>query len=274
MEFMVRILLARLRLPVLMIGAALLITGSVVGPSWCNLAGGALVAAAFVSALLPQRLLEPGGSNPPVQVLPPVRGTWMAANSPASRVPSHGVHLYGQTYAIDLIPGTRLAAAGFLRWPPGRPASAFAGFGQPVLAPFDGIVVRASDWQRDHWSREGLPGVLYLLAEGSLRELTGPGRIIGNHVVLDRGDGVYALFAHLKRRSLLVRRGQRVQAGAVLAACGNSGNSTEPHLHFQLMDHPSPGLASGLPFEFASYQESGEVRSGVPRSQTMFTVGR
>ena len=85
-----------------------------------------------------------------------------------------------------------------------------------------------------------------------VRELLGPGRILGNHVVLDLGGGVFAALAHLRRGSLLVRRGDRVAAGQQLAKCGNSGNSTEPHLHFQLMDHPSVLRAAGLPVRFAA----------------------
>ena len=92
--------------------------------------------------------------------------------------------------------------------------------------------------------------MLYLVAEGMVRELLGPGRILGNHLVLDLGDGVYAALAHLRRGSLQVRPGDRVAAGQQLAACGNSGISTEPHLHFQLMDHPSVLLAAGLPLGF------------------------
>ena len=49
----------------------------------------------------------------------------------------------------------------------------------------------------------------------------------------------------------MVRPGDQVVAGQQLARCGNSGNSTEPHLHFQVMDHPRPAFAAGLPFEFA-----------------------
>jgi murein DD-endopeptidase MepM/ murein hydrolase activator NlpD len=83
------------------------------------------------------------------------------------------------------------------------------------------------------------------MAEGSLRELTGPSRVLGNHVVLDLGDGVYAVLAHLRHGSLRVAKGQRVRAGQQVAECGNSGNSTEPHLHFQLMDHRSVLFAAG-----------------------------
>jgi hypothetical protein len=59
-----------------------------------------------------------------------------------------------------------------------------------VLAPADGVVVRAHGRERDHRSRSSWPSLLYLFAEGSLRELTGPSRVLGNHVVLDLGDGV------------------------------------------------------------------------------------
>jgi murein DD-endopeptidase MepM/ murein hydrolase activator NlpD len=138
-----------------------------------------------------------------------------------------------------------------------------------VLAPADGVVVKVSDWQRDHWSRNSLPGVVYLLAEGMVRELTGPGRILGNHIVLDLGDGVYAALAHLRRRSALVRAGQRVTAGERLAGCGNSGNSSEPHLHFQLMDHPNVLLAAGLPFRFRGLPPDG---AGLPSRRLPLTV--
>jgi murein DD-endopeptidase MepM/ murein hydrolase activator NlpD len=166
-------------------------------------------------------------------------------------VPSHHLHAYGQTYAIDLVndpAGGR--RPGLAWWPLARRPSDFPGFGQPVLAPADATVVRAHDAERDHWSRTSPPALLYLVAEGTVRELLGPGRILGNHLVLDLGDGVYAALAHLRRGSLRVRPGDRVAAGQQLAACGNSGNSTEPHLHFQLMDHPSVLLAAGLPLRF------------------------
>jgi len=90
--------------------------------------------------------------------------------------------------------------------------------------------------------------------------------------VLDLGGGVYAALAHLRRGSVLVRPGDRVAAGQPLAACGNSGNSSEPHLHFQLMDHPSVLLAAGLPLRFASYRVGDADRAGVPRNLEPFTA--
>lgn len=187
----------------------------------------------------------------PLPVEPPVRGPWRAANSPACRVPSHGLHAYGQTYAIDLVfdpPGATRPGASWL--PPAHRPAEFPGLGQPVHAAAPGRVVRVSQWQRDHWSRTSVPGVLYLIAEGMIRELFGAGRVIGNHIVVDQGGGRYALYAHLQRRSALVRAGDHIEAGQPIARCGNSGNSSEPHLHFQLMDHSRPTFAAGLPFTF------------------------
>ena len=67
-------------------------------------------------------------------------------------------------------------------------------------------------------------------------------------MIIDLGDGTYAALAHLRRRSIRVRPGQHVGVGDQIAECGNSGNTTEPHLHFQLMDHHRIAVAAGLPF--------------------------
>jgi murein DD-endopeptidase MepM/ murein hydrolase activator NlpD len=71
-----------------------------------------------------------------------------------------------------------------------------------------------------------------------------------------------------------VRPGDRVAAGQPLAACGNSGNSTEPHLHLQLMDHPSVLLAARLPLRFAPYRVGDTERAGVPSNLQPFTAPR
>ncbi|MFF4491344.1 M23 family metallopeptidase [Streptomyces sp. NPDC001544] len=208
---------------------------------------------------------RPRVAREPVEVVPPVTGRWSALNSPADRTPSHGTHAYGQTFAIDVVaepePGDRPRFR--VLWPLARRSSAFPAFGAPLLAVADATVVRATDDQRDHLSRTSLPALLYLtFLEASVRDLFGVRRIVGNHVVLDLGDGTYALYAHVRRGSLTVREGDRVHAGQTLAACGNSGNSTEPHLHFQLMDGPDPDTARGVPFTWRGI--------GVPRNSEVF----
>ncbi|MFE2018084.1 M23 family metallopeptidase [Streptomyces sp. NPDC059499] len=193
-------------------------------------------------------------AGPPVEVGPPVTGRWTALNSPADKVPSHGTHGYGQTYAIDIVAdpegeGVPVRPPFRWLWPVVRRNQDFPAFGAPVLAVADGTVVHASDGQRDHLSRNSGPALAYLmLVEASLRDMAGAGRIVGNHIVLDVGDGTYAVYAHLRRGSLRVRAGDTVREGQRLALCGNSGNSTEPHVHFQLMDHPDLDVGRGVPF--------------------------
>ena len=145
----------------------------------------------------------------PVAVRSPVQGSWRALNSPATRVPSHGIQGYGQTYAIDLVydPAGPVQSRrpGFAWWPLARRAQDFPGFGQPVFAPADGVVVRVHDRERDHWSRTSPLGLLYLFTIELFRELFGPSRVVGNHVIIDLGDGTYAALAHLRHRSIQVR---------------------------------------------------------------------
>jgi murein DD-endopeptidase MepM/ murein hydrolase activator NlpD len=245
------ILLARIRLPALAALLGLVLTARFIpgvpgGWPWLTVGGLVLV---LVRAGTVRR--------EPVPVRPPVTGEWRALNSPASRVPSHGVQAYGQGYAIDLVydlPGDPAAGGrpGFAWRPLARRPQEYPGFGQPVFAPADGTVVRVHDRERDHRSRTSPLGLAYVFTVELLRELFGPSRVIGNHVVIDMGGGVYAALAHLRRGSVRVVPGQRVRGGDPIAECGNSGNTTEPHLHFQVMDRPGVAFAAGLPLQFTT----------------------
>lgn len=224
----------------------------------------------FVAALaLVYRLGTAGGA--PVTVAPPVSGEWQAVNTPAHKVPSHGLHAYAQTYALDLAVAHDERTSAW--WPVTRAADAFPAFGRPVHAAAEGTVVRTSDWQRDHRSRDSLPGLAFVLVEGLLREVAGPAGLLGNHVVLAHDDGIYTTYAHLQHDSVTVERGQQVRAGEVIAACGNSGNSTEPHLHFQVQDRASMVIAAGLPVRFDHvHHDDGPVELPPPMHPVTFTI--
>jgi murein DD-endopeptidase MepM/ murein hydrolase activator NlpD len=124
-------------------------------------------------------------------------------------------------------------------------------WGKRVLAPASGQVVAAVDGVHDN-----RPQV----------EVENPGEPAGNHVVLDLGNGEYALLAHFRKGSLAVRKGDRVSAGDILGRVGNSGNSSEPHLHFHVQDRPGLfGAARGLPLAFVDYRADGRrVARGTP----------
>ena len=197
--------------------------------------------------------LYPGAPRiAPVDLAAPVRGRWVVINSPSSRLPSHGTHGQGQTYAADFVfepaPGDRPVfgeGAAF------KPPTAFPAFGEPLHAPADGRVVAAADGGRDHRSRSSWPALALMIAASFARELAGTRHVLGNHVVLELRPGVFAVLGHLQRGSVAVRTGDTVRRGDELGRCGSSGNSSEPHLHFQLMDHPRAVIAAGLPFTFA-----------------------
>ncbi len=167
----------------------------------------------------------------------PFTGCWIARNSPASRVPSHGTRMLASSYAIDFVPTsedgrTAPITLGSLVRP--EPADRFPGFGRPILAPLGGVVVAAHGGEPDHPAYRGLPSVGYALTQHR-RAAAGWVALAGNHVLIEHGGIVVAL-CHLRRGSIRVHAGQQVTTGDLLGDCGNSGNSTEPHVHVQAID--------------------------------------
>jgi hypothetical protein len=271
--------LLRLSGPALVLGGVLIIVtvslGHGIGPLY--LLGVLLVVLSVVGMRVQGRRQRPRSEREPLLVASPVVGRWRGLNSPASSVPSH-THRLAQTYAIDITHEPEGAPPRALDplWAPMRRPAAFPSFGQDVLAPFDGEVIAVHGTSRDHLSRLSLPGIAYMFLEGSVRSLGAPRHLLGNHVLLratgeGTADGAVAVLAHLRRGSLAVEVGEQVRAGQVLGQCGNSGNSSDPHVHFQLMDGPDIETATGLPFVWSYLDESGEPRRGVPANEELFT---
>lgn len=168
----------------------------------------------------------------------PFTGRWLVRNSPANRVPSHGSNLFGTRYAIDFVPlapeatTSRMTVRDLLR---PQPADGFPGFGRAILAPVSGTVVAAHDGEPDHYSFRGLPSVWYALSQRR-RAARGWPALAGNHIGIRHSCGAITVLCHLRCGSIRVDTGQQVSQGQALAACGNSGNSMEPHLHLQVVD--------------------------------------
>jgi murein DD-endopeptidase MepM/ murein hydrolase activator NlpD len=118
----------------------------------------------------------------------------------------------------------------------------FYAYGQPILAPAAGTVVSVEDKYDDnllmHPSKDNPPQ--------------------GNNIVIDHGDGEFSMFAHLKRGSIVVKPGDKVQGGQPIAQCGNSGNSPFPHLHYHLQTTPKWFNGEGLPAAFHNFLLNGK----------------
>jgi hypothetical protein len=132
----------------------------------------------------------------------------------------------------------------------GKANSDYYCFDQPIHAPASGVVTESVDGIEDN-----VPGVM------------NPAVPAGNHLVIDHGNGEYSLLAHFRRGTVTVHVGDHVKAGQLLGKCGNSGNSSEPHLHYHLQNGPKFGNgAEGLPAQFLDYCADGKhVDRGEPR---------
>jgi murein DD-endopeptidase MepM/ murein hydrolase activator NlpD len=163
-----------------------------------------------------------------ITLKPPLgEGEWWAAIGPSNagdhrraRVRVNGSDApFAQRYAIDwarLCDGRMYANRGSAN-------TDFCGYGQDVLAVADARVAAVKDG-----IVENKPGENSRAVKVTLETL------LGNHIVLDLGDHLYAVYAHLQPGSLRVKAGDRVQAGQAIARLGNSGNSDAPHLHFHI----------------------------------------
>ena len=178
----------------------------------------------------------------PIVLGSPLRGTdWVAVNGPSNSsihrralIPIAGKARIAQRFAIDWV---QMGDNGSTFSGDREDNSSYRAHGSEVLAVADGVVVATKDG-----IPENVPGLASRAVPITLETIG------GNHIILDLGGGQFAFYAHLQPGSLRVKTGDRVRRGHVLAKLGNSGNSTEPHLHFHVSNANSPLGSEGLPF--------------------------
>jgi hypothetical protein len=184
-----------------------------------------------------------------VTISPPLRGdNWAAVNGPANAsghrramIPIGGGAHISQRFAIDWV---RLREDGQTFTGDRLDNKNYQAYGSEALAVAEGTVVAFKD---------GIP------------ENVPPGRAVpitietvgGNHVILDIGGGHFVFYAHLQPAKIRVKMGEHVKRGQVIGLVGNSGNSTEPHLHFHICDGNSPLGSEGLPYALTSFEVQG-----------------
>jgi len=159
--------------------------------------------------------------------------------------PVNGAIYYAQRFAIDWM---QLDDQGRFVHGDAGDVHNYTSYGADILAVADGTVVDTEN-ELDEQKPGTLPDPKTITVEN----------VLGNHVILDLGQGVYAMYAHMQKDSVTVHAGDHVKRGQVLGKLGNTGNTSAPHLHFQLMDGPSALGAQGIPYEIDSFQLAGEV---------------
>ncbi|MGD1029334.1 M23 family metallopeptidase [Candidatus Binatus soli] len=178
----------------------------------------------------------------PIVIRSPLRGiNWLAVNGPSNTsahrramLPVNGQPHIGQRYAIDWI---QLGGDGKSFTGDEHKNSSYHAWDQEIRAVANGTIAEVKDGILENVPNSGKTAVPISYET-----------LAGNYIIEDLGDDHFAAYAHLRPGTLKVKAHDTVHAGDVLAHLGNTGNSSEPHLHFQVCDAASLPASEGLPF--------------------------
>ena len=169
----------------------------------------------------------------------PFNGEWFVYWGGVTEVQNYHVNEVTQQYAYDIM---KVKDGASYEGDPLLNESYFA-FGEDIIAPCDARVVSVIDDVPDN-----IPGEM------------NPQQLTGNTIVLQTDNDEYLLLAHLMKGSIVVQEGQDIRKGEILAKCGNSGNSTEPHLHLSLQNAAEMEESIGAKLYFDRIEVNGEIR--------------
>lgn len=169
----------------------------------------------------------------------PFKGEWTVGNggrSPEknSHYSEDGSTASNQIFAYDFSRGHKNDGANL---------SDYEAFDAEIIAPANGIVTEVV------YDRPDLP----IGRKDTVRAS-------GNKILIDHENGEFSLIAHFKQNSIIVNIGERVNQGQLLGLCGNSGNTTEPHIHYHLQSGRDSNIAAGLPAQFKRINVNGSVK--------------
>jgi murein DD-endopeptidase MepM/ murein hydrolase activator NlpD len=212
---------------------------------------GAVAGIAFVTSSAKQTPRQTTFSNV-VLARAPFDGDWLVSWGGENPKDNHHIGSPPQDRAVDIrkiIPTSRngnQTSQGDL-----RKNESYGCWAQPIYSPIGGVVEVAVDGVPDN-----IPG-----------ELNRPSAL-GNYVMIKSPSGFVVVLAHLKQGSVAKRAGISVKAGELLGLCGNSGNSTEPHLHMHVQSEISMQQAVALRMIFPFL-----IVSGTPKENYTPTRG-
>ena len=170
----------------------------------------------------------------------PFKGEWDVFWGGTSVDQNHHVAYINQKYAYDIV--IRKDNKSFKT--DGESNEDYYAFGKEIIAPCDGEIVKVITGVEDN-----IPGVM------------NPKQVTGNTIVLKTVNNEYILMAHFKAKSIVVKQGQKVKQGDLIGQCGNSGNSSEAHLHLSLQNVKDMMIATGGKLYFEKIKVNGEIKT-------------
>jgi hypothetical protein len=209
-------------------------------------------------------LIVPRYNESPFAIGSPVKGTkWMFINQS-----TNDYHFYtiifiqgklgtGERFAFDNMQVDDNFDK-FYQGDPGKNSSYFC-YLDTLYAVADGVVTACSDTMTENDGNQH-----------NHLNFKAPIDYAGNHVILNIGNGRYAMYAHCVKHSILVKPGDTVKEGTPLALLGNSGNSDAPHLHFEIGDAPDFFMCNGLPFVLRKFTKIGEYQDPSPIAPVIY----
>jgi hypothetical protein len=172
----------------------------------------------------PHAATKPAPEKHQTQLSLPFKDRWLVFWGGDTRELNHHHDVPNQRFAFDLLGA---GEDGKTKRGDGSRNEDYYAFGRDVLAPAEGTVIEVIEGVHDN-------------APGSMN----PYSAVGNCVVIQHREGEVSVLAHFRQGSIVVKVGDSVKRGQLLGKCGNSGNSSEPHLHYHLQN--SPVLQDGL----------------------------
>ena len=170
----------------------------------------------------------------------PFKGEWNVTWGGDTKEQNYHVESVAQKNAFDILIKDK---NGSTHKGTGATNEDYYAFGKELYAPCDGEIVLVVDGIKDN-----IPGNL------------NPIYVPGNTVIIKTAIGEYVFFAHFKQHSIVVKQGQKISTGELLGLCGNSGNSTEPHLHFHLQNDEDMVKATGAKCYFDQLKVNGILK--------------
>ncbi len=148
----------------------------------------------------------------------PFKGEWFVFWGGDTTAQNYHQDAPNQRFAFDIL---KVGADGKSHKGDGKMNEDYYAFGQQIIAPADGVVTYVVDGVQDN-----VPGEMNRMFAA------------GNLVIIKHAEGEYSLFAHFKQNSIRVKVGDKVTKGQTIGLCGNTGNSSEAHLHYQFQNAP------------------------------------